>query len=86
MFSPIAIDEFVKKHVRGNPGESAADLRVSLEDVVKRKLAGGKCSCGQPIWAIGSAIAGMAQCFTCTPASATVRMIMKSTACVFNTL
>ena len=66
MFSPISIDEFVKKHIKSNPGENAADLRSSLKDAVKRKQNGETCFCGQPIWAIGSAITGESQCFTCT--------------------
>lgn len=66
MFIPISIDEFVKKHIRSNPDENAADLRASLEETVKCKQDGEKCCCcGQPIWAVGSAITGDGMCFTC---------------------
>ena len=65
MFSPISIDGFVKKHVRSNLGENVADLRASLKEAVEAKRDGCKCMCGQPIWAIGTAIVGTDMCFTC---------------------
>jgi hypothetical protein len=66
MFIPISIDDFVKKHVKSNPGANAADLRAALKESVKRKRNGATCFCGQPIWAIGDAVAGGEQCFACT--------------------
>lgn len=66
MFIPISIDDFVKKHVKRNPGESPANLRIALKEAVERKRNGAACFCGQPIWAIGYAITGEEQCFTCT--------------------
>ena len=66
MFRPISMEAFVKKHMKSNPGENAAALRASIKDAVKRKKNGVTCFCGQPIWAIGSAITGSDQCFTCT--------------------
>lgn len=66
MFIPISIDDFVMKHIKSNPDESAADLRASLNKAVKRKRDGATCFCGQPIWAVGYAITGEEQCFTCT--------------------
>ncbi len=66
MFTPISIDDFVKKHVKSNPGENADNLRAALNKSVERKRNGATCFCGQPIWAIGNAITGGGQCFTCT--------------------
>lgn len=66
MFRSISIDEYVKWYIQSNPGESAADFRASLAKEVERKRNGDLCFCGQPIWAIGSAIAGTGMCFTCT--------------------
>ena len=66
MFVPISIDDFVKKHMKSNPGEKAADLRAALKEAVKRKRNGAACFCGRPIWAIRYAITGEEQCFTCT--------------------
>ena len=66
MMEPISIEEFVKLHVKSNPGEKPEDVRVKLRDAVRRKQAGVVCMiCGQPIWAIGSAIAEWNGCFTC---------------------
>ncbi len=66
MFVPISIDEFVKKHIKTNPSENAADLKASLTEAADKKKNGFKCSqCGQPVWAIGTAIVGWNGCFTC---------------------
>lgn len=66
MFRPVSIDDFVEKHVKSNPGTKAADIRAALKEAVEAKRKGMTCFCGQPIWAIGYAIAGADQCFTCT--------------------
>jgi len=63
-FAPIAIDAFVKLHVKSNPTEDAAGLESRLEKALAAHRAGDTCDCGEPIWVIGSAIAGHA-CFTC---------------------
>jgi hypothetical protein len=63
---PISIDRFAKMTVKDNPDENLADLKLRLEEAVERKKAGARCwQCGQPIWAIGSAIVGHNGCFTC---------------------
>ncbi|MCT8137845.1 hypothetical protein H1D32_08795 [Anaerobacillus sp. CMMVII] len=64
---PISIEEFAKKHVKANNNTDKKSLKESLIAAVERKKAGEPCiSCGQPIWAIGSALTGSNMCFTCT--------------------
>jgi hypothetical protein len=50
MMEPISIEEFVKLHVKSNPGEKPEDIRSKLQDAVRRKQAGVVCMiCGQPM-------------------------------------
>lgn len=63
---PISIDQFVQKYVQSNPEEKPADVKARLRDAVQRKKKGARCwQCGQPIWAIGTALVGHDACFTC---------------------
>lgn len=64
MFRPISFDDFVRLHLAANPGEAKAEFLRRLRDAVAAKRAGERCDCGEPIWAIGSAVAHYA-CFTC---------------------
>lgn len=63
-FTSIGIDDFVKRHVRNNPDDKPEDVRAWLQRALRDHKAGVKCQCGNPLWVIGSAIAGNA-CFTC---------------------
>ena len=63
-FVPIQLEEYVRLHVRSNPGENAADVTARLQFALKAYKAGRRCHCGGPIWVIGSAEAGL-RCFTC---------------------
>ena len=69
-FVPISIDEYVKRHVKSNPDENAVDFQKRLRECVVAALSGEACSYGEPIWVIGSAVAGHA-CFTCITGEAT---------------
>ena len=62
-FVKISIDEFVKKTIEGGSDLNASELKESLEKFKKRKNEGELCSCGNPIWVVGSVIAGKG-CFT----------------------
>lgn len=64
MFIPIAIDDYVEKHLAANPGVDRADLMERLRYALAAALAGERCACGNSIWVIGSAEAGLS-CFTC---------------------
>ena len=63
-FVPIRIPDYVRKHLKANRGETAEALTARLESALEAYQAGKRCSCGEPIWVIGSAEAGHA-CFTC---------------------
>ena len=63
-FAPIQIEEYVRLHLRNNPGANAVDLTARLQSALEDYKAGRRCYCGAPIWVIGSAEAGL-MCFTC---------------------
>jgi hypothetical protein len=63
-FAPITIAEYVKLHAASNPEANVVELTKRLQAVLKAKLGGATCECGEPIWAIGSAVVG-SMCFTC---------------------
>jgi len=63
-FVPIQLKEYVKLHLRSNPSEKAADVTARLQSALEDYKAGLRCDCGEPIWVIGSAEAGL-MCFTC---------------------
>ena len=63
-FVPIAIDKYVELHIPANPDEGPRELLTRLRSCVSDALAGARCSCGAPIWVVGSVSAGYA-CFTC---------------------
>ncbi|MBD2847454.1 hypothetical protein IDH44_19805 [Paenibacillus sp. IB182496] len=63
---PVSIEKFATLHMKHNPKESKKNLIESLEAAVSAKENGACCGqCGQPIWAVGTAIAGWNSCFTC---------------------
>ena len=63
-FTSISIDRYVELHMRSNPGDSRKRLKAALESALRASMGGVTCRCGNPIWVIGSALAGNA-CFTC---------------------
>ena len=63
-FTPISLDDFIDKHLAANPRDDRAELIANLTTALAAFKAGATCSCGEPIWVIGSAFAGHA-CFTC---------------------
>jgi hypothetical protein len=63
-FTPITLEAYVEKHLRANPGSNREEIVTGLKTALKAFKKGTKCSCGNPIWVIGSALAGNA-CFTC---------------------
>jgi hypothetical protein len=69
-FLPIALDEYIKKHVTSNPGVDAQELRTRLQKVLAAKENGERCACGEEIWVLGSAEAGL-MCFTCITGEST---------------
>jgi hypothetical protein len=63
-FIPISLDRYIESHLRSNPGTKRAEIAIGLKAALEDHRKGTKCSCGSPIWVIGSAIAYTA-CFTC---------------------
>jgi len=63
-FVPISIDKYIKIHLKSNPTFNENELRQSLHRALKDYNNAIKCSCGNDIWVIGSAIVGNS-CFTC---------------------
>ena len=63
-FIPISIENYIKLHLKNNPGENEKELRKALKSALSDYKRGVKCHCGNDIWVIGSAIVGNS-CFTC---------------------
>jgi hypothetical protein len=51
-------------HLKSNPGSKASEVTAQLKGALKAYQKGVRCSCGEPIWVIGSSQAGH-MCFTC---------------------
>ena len=64
-FVPISIEEYAELYVKDNPDANKEEIIVALKDAFEAYKRGAKCTnCGNPIWVIGSALAGN-MCFTC---------------------
>ena len=64
-FTPISIVKYVEIHLKANPGSKRAEITRALKETLVDYKNGVKCqNCGNPIWVIGSALAGP-MCFTC---------------------
>jgi hypothetical protein len=64
-FVPISLQEYVKKHLKSNPGEKAEEVTAQLQSALDDYKADRRCSqCGAPIWVIGASQVGL-MCFTC---------------------
>jgi hypothetical protein len=69
-FIPISIANYIPLHMNSNPGEQRATLETALRESLAAAKRGEFCDCGEPIWALGSAIAGRG-CFTCITGEST---------------
>ena len=63
-FIPIQLDDYVTRHLQANPDVDRTDLVERLHGAIDADKRGERCSCGAPIWIVGSAEVGLA-CFTC---------------------
>lgn len=63
-FVPIGIEAYVRKHLKSNPVDKAAEIEERLKDALAAHRAGVRCRCGNKLWIIGSAVSSYA-CFTC---------------------
>ncbi len=65
-FTPISLGEYVKLHLKSNPGASREEIVERLTEALETYKGGARCThCGNPIWVIGSAFSGFDGCFTC---------------------
>ncbi|MBI4800971.1 MAG: hypothetical protein HY796_00435 [Elusimicrobia bacterium] len=60
----MSFDEYVARHLKANKDVNERDFRKRLRETVAAKNSGCLCGCGNPIWAVGSAVAGH-MCFSC---------------------
>jgi len=65
---PIRLDDYVELHLKSNPDVDRADLVDRLQFAITAKKQNIRCNCGEPIWIIGAAEAGLA-CFACITGS-----------------
>jgi hypothetical protein len=63
-YSPIALDKYLALHMRANPATRRTEVEKQLQSAVAAARAGARCSCGDPIWIVGSVQVGHG-CFTC---------------------
>lgn len=63
-FTPIVLEDYIEKHLQSNPDVKRADIRSRLEYAIAAYQSGKRCSCGDRIWVIGAADAGLS-CFSC---------------------
>jgi hypothetical protein len=63
-FVPVGIKEYVRMHLRSNPGSTAEEIREQLKAALAAHRSGERCQCGNALWIIGSAVSSYA-CFTC---------------------
>lgn len=63
-FKGISIEKYIRLHIKNNPNEDKADLKLRLKQALQDFKNGIKCSCGNDIWVVGSATVGNS-CFTC---------------------
>jgi hypothetical protein len=68
-FAPIRLDDYVKLYLESNRGSTKQDIVQRLNSALAAYRAGARCTCGEPIWVIGSAEVGH-MCFTCITGSA----------------
>ncbi len=69
-FVPIQLEKYVELHLKANPGAQRTELVARIEHALEAFRNGECCQCGQAIWVVGSAEAGLA-CFTCITGEAT---------------
>jgi len=69
-FVRIDLKQFIRKTLKLSEAEGSglteAGLHALLDQMLAAKRAGQTCeTCGQPIWVVGSSLAGYPTCFTC---------------------
>ena len=70
VFTFISKDAYLDRFLMANPSERRNDVVARLNDTIAAYRDGKRCSCGEPIWIVGSAETGHG-CFTCITGDAT---------------
>jgi len=68
-FRLISLRKYLDKHMKANPRADRTEMAQRLKSMAQEHLKGRCCDCGEPMWIIGSAVAGIG-CFTCITGSA----------------
>ncbi len=63
-FSPISLEDYLDRHMESNPDEDRSEVETRIKDMIKFHNDGGRCTCGNEIWIVGSAAARWAACFS----------------------
>ena len=63
-FRPISVSAYVDRHLQANPHDRREEVLANVQRALRAYHGGVRCLCGNPIWVVGSAMAGNA-CFTC---------------------
>jgi len=66
----ISKDRYVDLFLKANPSDHRDDVVARLDGAIAAHLDGRRCSCGEPIWIVGSAEAGYG-CFSCITGEST---------------
>ncbi len=62
--TPIAMEQYIELHLKANRDTARAEITEGLKAALQDYKDEVRCDCGNPIWVIGSAVAGNG-CFTC---------------------
>lgn len=63
-FDPIALKDYVPLHRMANPDTTEAEIVEEIQSALAAAQRGERCECGNPIWVVGAAWAGLG-CYTC---------------------
>ena len=63
-FTSISHKEFIDSYLRKNPDTPRNEIVEGVDYALAAYKRGETCSCGNPLWVVGSAISGLG-CFTC---------------------
>jgi hypothetical protein len=63
-FQPISMDRFISLYLKNNPDDDRETFTACLKNALDAYQRGRTCSCGEPLWVIGSA-ASEYGCFSC---------------------
>ena len=63
-FSPISLENYLDRHMESNPDEDRSEVESRINGMIEFHKDGGRCTCGNEIWVVGSAAARWPGCFS----------------------